>query len=104
MWDALVSIFWAGCALYALGQLRRIGNELECIGGQLERLADEIVAMDRGSAKTRSFAKMAAVRAMMWRRKGAKGSFCAAASSWTDNPFFPKILNTTRLDDLAKPR
>ena len=46
MWDALVSLFWAGCALYALGSLRRIGNELQAIGGQLERLTDEFVAMD----------------------------------------------------------
>jgi phage terminase large subunit len=35
----------------------------------------------RGSAKTRSFAKMAAVRAMMWATEGREASFYAAASS-----------------------
>jgi phage terminase large subunit len=35
----------------------------------------------RGSAKTRSFAKMPAVRAMMWTTEGREGLFFAAASS-----------------------
>ena len=35
----------------------------------------------RGSAKTRSFAKMAAVRAMMWATESREGLFSAAASS-----------------------